>query len=244
MTAQTAPSEQDEQEKLRMELAEQELKQLTVDGYMQLKQYIQQLEDNVDFPEAPGIAFCELWGVHGGRINLTSRSITPISALDNLINAVKYAERYGLHPTQQVLPTPVPAVINPPAQVEQTPASQPVALSNEAVPVQAPQPQYVPVSAGAHDAQSYPVASISHEISTNATHYLKVVTQPGTPYGTYGVSAWPEVFPKGFDINTLDSTRPTKKYTPPPEMAYALIGKATDKQGKERNRVFGFSPTP
>ncbi len=230
-----APSEQDEQ----LEQAKAELEQLTPEGYLEIKRYLQAIEDQASLNEAGGIAFCELWGEHGGRINITARAVSPVVALDNLILAVKYAARYNLRPTQQILPTPVPAaqpVEQAPQPVQQS-SAQPLIVIEPAKP----QPQYVPIGS---DAQAYPVASISHEVSTNGTHYLKVITQPGTPYGVYGTSAWPESFPKGFDITAYDDSRPTKKYGPPPDMAYAVIGKVTSKDGKERTKVLHFSPTP
>jgi hypothetical protein len=238
MTDQNVPSAQDEQtEQEELEMAKAEIAQLTPEGYLELKRYIAALQDQQSLYEAGGIAFCELWGAHGGRINLTARGVSPIVALENLIRAVKYAERFNLKPTQQMAPAPAPA----PVQKAPEPTVMFVAPQTQTAgsPQPVAQPQYVPLNAP--DAQMYKVDHVVHDISRNQIHYMTVVTQPGTPYGSYGATAWPESFPKGFDINTFEYKKPT---SPPENMAYAMIGKYTDKQGKERTKVFSFSATP
>ena len=117
------------------------------------------VQEPTNFPEAGGIAWCELYGhktdedgvLHEIKINVTSRSINTSLALRGLLETVAEAKTlYNLRPymKNKTAPTAQPAAAQP------SPVAQPVqpvvgAPAPSAQPVQAPEPEYVPVEGGA-----------------------------------------------------------------------------------------------
>lgn len=186
--------------------AQAEMGELTPESYLDLVHEVTRLREQNFLPEAGGIAFTELYGANGGKINITSRASTAFDAAVELMNSVgRLMERYaslGLTPVRKGSQTTAPAY-----QTTSAPAAQ------------------VTQPAGAQEespmgGQVIAVRSIARRVSSNTgTPYLNIKSDP--PLHKFGVAAWPETFPPGFNVESLAFN--TDVFDIPESMRYAVL---------------------
>lgn len=83
--------------------AKAEIARMTPEEYLGMRDYIEAIEEQINFPEARAIVFTELASPHtGASFHLTIRGDDPITTIDRMAKALKYARgRYGLYPVQK-----------------------------------------------------------------------------------------------------------------------------------------------
>jgi hypothetical protein len=86
-----------------IEDAKKDIASLKPVDYLALQTYINNIEEQSKLPEAAFIVFTELRSPNSGAaLNITVRSSNPISGLDEMVSAIRYArDRYGLMPVQK-----------------------------------------------------------------------------------------------------------------------------------------------
>lgn len=232
--------------------AEEELKALNPIGYLELIEYVHQLENQDGLPEAGGIAFCELYGPHGNKINVTARGPHPLVAAESLLKAVKLlADRYHFTPSPvarelPAAPAALPVQSVTPQAVTQTPVLQPVYVNPAGQTVTPGQPlgsvaQEQGQQAGNPLSQSLeiiPVKSVRHVISQDgSSHYVRAM---GGRFTKFGVPAYDEVIPKSVQYMLYPVG---VDYQTPPEMAFMTVEITKDKQNHDKPKVIAFHAT-
>jgi len=86
-----------------IEDAKKDIASLKPVDYLALQTYINNIEEQSKLPEAAFIVFTELRSPNSGAaLNITVRSSNPISGLDEMVSAIRYArDKYGLMPVQK-----------------------------------------------------------------------------------------------------------------------------------------------
>jgi len=184
-----------------------ELGSMTPEALLELTRTISALE-NVSLPEAGGIAWTELQTPRGAVINLTSRAHTPLQATENLLQAIKALNnKYHILPrlrgaqaTPHIPETTVAVAPPPPAGVPTPPMPQWTTTPSTSLTPSAP------VSS---DAEVIAVDTIAYALTKGNVPYVRV---KGGHYAKWGVAAYPEVIPVGFDLGALNG----KGEVPPP----------------------------
>lgn len=242
------PTEKKTPEEERLIQAESELSALTPEGYLQMLDYIKNLEEQL--PEAGGVAWTTLVGKEGGKFNLTCRAPTPILAAERLFSAAKdMKERHGfsVEGTIHEAPPAPPPISAPPMPTGAPPVYDP----NE--PPMPPQPQYVdpqtqvPVQPGppvGNEALNtgltvYKVTAVAHVKTTSGEgDYIRAKSPPGTMFSKFGAAAYEEVIPQGIQYKLW----PVQKFYDqvPPQMAYMTVEEYESK-GKKSFKVVAFS---
>ncbi|MHC4748287.1 MAG: hypothetical protein ACYTFW_00290 [Planctomycetota bacterium] len=194
--------------------AEEEIKMLTPEQWIEITSYIHTMEDIERLGEAPGIAWTNLFGASGGKINITARAMTPQIAADNLFAAVLHVmntqKHMGWTPSAKSAPNTVTAVAQPPPS-DLPPAAQP----SPAPPAGAQEPTYEPVEGSA--TEKFTVATVSRQVSRGGKDYVLVKTvEPA--FGSFGVNAWEEVVPVDFK-----GWAEKQEFKPPPTMAFCYV---------------------
>jgi len=124
-----------------LDRADLEIKKLTPEAWLELEDYIRTLDEQTTLPEAGGVAWANIYGKHGGVINLTARATHPIAATNRLLAAVRYLREkqpdvdWTPHSPQSNLP------------VTYLPPTQPAPVLDVSNPLsdETPQdPQYIP----------------------------------------------------------------------------------------------------
>lgn len=146
--------------------------------------------------EAGGTAFCDFYHpVDGYRIGVSARDVDVVSALEQLRNAIKYAQELGLvmlpptaprktgNPVPSTPPSPTPLSATQSTVVESTPPSPP-ATGDQA----------------SEEGEVIDLDSGTVEMSANGQVTLKV---KGGKWGKFGVIAWPEVAGTMFDLENM-----------------------------------------
>lgn len=203
--------------------AQEELKNMSPEALLGFRDYIAALEEAAKLGEAGGIAFTELETPRGAVINVTARSLTPQGAIESLLSAIKAVkDKYDITPRYKVSKEPLPPFVAPmsattlPSSFEGQ-AGQ-AAQAAQALVKTTPPPQ------AQSGGETISVDSIEKMFTKNNVPYLRA---RGGKWHKYGVAAYPEVIPAGFDINALNMNT---QYPAPPEMKWAVC--SSDPDGK------------
>lgn len=193
--------------KAQIEAAEEEIKSLTPEQWIEITDYIHSLEDIRSLGEAPGIAWTTLHSeITGGQMNVTSRAMTSKAAVEDLFDTVKYVMTWQKHMKWSASKTYSKApASNAPANTPTPATSAPP--TNE--------PSYAPVEGSG--IEKFTVASIEHAVSKNNHPFLRVKTAEPA-FAKWGVNAWKEVVPVDFESWPVG-----QPYAPPPEMAFCMV---------------------
>lgn len=161
-----------------IEVAQERLATMSLEDLLAQDAYILKLESNM--PEAP--ASLNFFGVSsdGWNLQFTLRSVDEANLMDRFIRFTDYLNTMNIVPKQ----------VGQPAQ-----------------PVKAQQDAQVNIPAGMEgdldspNISAFEVESLTHLVSPNGSHFLKV---KGGNWTAYGFNAWPEVVAKaGISIESL-----------------------------------------
>jgi len=201
--------------------AREELKNLTPEDLLAMREELDRAYMNQNMPEAVAICFTEVFSSRGNKINITCRGMTGKQAIDELANTLRYArERYNMQ------------VAHPAQTVTQVDDNEPRYVSD--VPVSDVPMASVPVSLTVDEIQ---VTTITRERKRDGKgDFLRV---RGGGYTKFGVPAYDNVFPKTFDITKLtygvEALAPTG-------MGVAKVQADVDVSGhKSKAKVISFS---
>ena len=201
--------------------ARDELKNLTPEDLLAMKEELDRAYMNQNMPEAVAICFTEVFSSKGNKINITCRGMTGKQAIDELANTLRYArERYNMqvaHPAQTVIEQS-PIDDNEPRYVSDVPQVA-VSTNNNMV---------------IDDIQ---VTTITRERKQDGKgDFLRV---RGGGYTKYGAPAYDNIFPKTFDITKLTYG---VEVLAPTGMGLAKVQALVDASGrKSKAKVISFS---
>ena len=195
--------------------AREELKNLTPEDLLAMREELDRAYANQCMPEAVAICFTEVFSSKGNKINITCRGMTGKQAIDELANTLRYArERYNMQVahTAQVV---AQQEDNEPQYVD---VGQPQATSSMAV----------------DDIQ---VTTITRERKRDGKgDFLRV---RGGQYTKFGVPAYDNSYPKTFDITKLTYG---VEVLAPTGMGLAKVQADVDASGhKSKAKVISFS---
>lgn len=196
--------------KAQLDAAAEEIKMLTPEQWIEMVEYIHNLEDIKSLGEAPGIAWTTLHSeLTGGQMNVTARAMTSKAAVEDLLETVKYVMKWQSHMKWSTSKT------YPKTPAQTAPQATPQASAQPAAPSE---PTYAPVEGSG--IEKFKVESIEHAVSKNNHPFVRVKTvEPA--FNKYGVNAWKEVVPVDFEGWPVG-----QPYKPPEEMAYCLVDTA------------------
>ena len=234
---------------LGLEQAKEDLDKLTPEGYLELVTYLKALETENDrlqtpeklpepttkpptFTEAPGSANIMLFGDGGRNMQLTGRANRPYDAFrmlaEDVLKIKKEFKSWSDTPpalpagrTANLAQTPIPEPISP-TPVPQDPL-EPVYIPVPDGPIPTPAANAAPtVDAKIQSSiEMFEVTSLTHVISENGNHSLKV---KGGKYRKWGFTCWPEQATA--EVADFESWPVGQEFAPPTSMKFAWLDPA------------------
>jgi len=185
-----------------IEGAKQRLAAMTPQALLEMEDLVYDAQAQGMLHEAGGVAWTDVYGLHGGKMSVTARGVNPVDAINKLMDGVRY-----LMSNFDMGWSPVP----PKLREQSTPVAQQPARTE---PQQA---QYISVTDAVNtptgmvgQAQQQPKPAFDGEFVVD-TFIANVVSgkvywkAKGGPFKQFGVTVWPEVLAEaGFNADALD----------------------------------------
>ena len=210
--------------KEEIEEAQNELGNMTPEDLLALREQADRAQANTVLPEAVAVCFTEVFTSRGNKVSITCRGVSGRHAIDELANTLRYArEKYGMlppnQPTNLIQHPPQPPDANEPVYVEESGGSDTTNVTyTPSVTTNAPT-----YSNTGQPLIDIVVTTITRERKRDGKgDFLRV---RGGMYTKFGVPAYDNTWPQGFDINKMQYGVEVTQI--PPQMRNARVDTRT-----------------